>query len=608
MPSKLKKAIGAVKDNTSIGLAKVGSSTSVSDLEVAVVKATRHVEYPAEEKHVREILSLTSYSRAYVSACVGIIARRLNKTRNWTVALKALMLIHRLLSEGDPSYEAEVFFTTRRGTRLLNLSDFRDNSQSNSWDFSAFVRTYALYLDEKLEFRMQGRRGKRSAFVVAEEEEEVRESRYSSPGRGGRDNNHRHDRQVAVRATPVREMKVEQLFSRAQHLQQLLERALACRPTGAAKVNRLVIVALYPIVKESFQVYYEMTEIMSIMIDQFMGMKVPDCVKVHENFVKISKQFEEVDGFYEWCKTEGIARSSEYPEVERISQKKLDVMYEFIREKSTGRREEEVEDHEEEEKELVEEESKQVEREVEVEEEDMNKMKALPPPEGFEEEAKEKVVKEEEVDESRSLAVVQQEADLLNLGADAPTTEQHADSLALALFDGLSRTNPVASSAPAWQAFATDENWEEALVQSASYLSNQPVSLAGGFDMLLLDGMYQQQAIKAATMGAGATGSGSSVAIGSAGKPAMLALPAPPTDGSGAQQPAYVDPFAASLAVPPPAYVQMSEMERKQKLLVEEQLMWQHYGSDQMQGHLAYHKVQAAHQNPYNTGNYQQRF
>ncbi|CAM8901401.1 unnamed protein product [Rhodiola kirilowii] len=607
MPSKLKKAIGAVKDNTSIGLAKVGSSTSVSDLEVAVVKATRHVEYPAEEKHIREILSLTSYSRAYVSTCVSIIARRLNKTKNWTVALKTLMLIHRLLSEGDPSYEPEIFFATRRGTRLLNLSDFRDNSQSNSWDFSAFVRTYALYLDEKLEFRMQGRRGKRSAFVADEDEDYLRENR-SSPGRGGRENDHKHDRlQVAVRATPVREMKADQLFSRGHHLQQLLERVLACRPTGAAKVNRLVIVALYPIVKESFQVYYEITEIMSIMIDQFMEMQVPDCVKVHDSFARICKQFDELDGFYGWCKTVGIARSSEYPEVEKISQKKLDVMDEFIKDKSAmgGK-----DDHEEEEeKELVEEETKKPEEEVEEEEEDMHKIKALPPPEGFEEE-KVEIEEEEKVNESQSLAVVQEEADLLNLGADTPTTEQHADSLALALFDGLPKTNPAASSAPAWQAFATEENWEEALVQSASHLSNQPVSLAGGFDMLLLDGMYQQQAVKAATMGAGATGSASSVAIGSAGKPAMLALPAPPaSSGSGAQQqPAYVDPFAASLVVPPPAYVQMSEMEKKQKLLMDEQLMWQQYGRDQMQGHLAYHNVQTAHQNPYNTGNYQQRF
>lgn len=216
-PSKIRKALGAVKDKTSIGLAKVGSSNSLSDLEVAIVKATRHEEYPAEEKHIREILSLTCYSRAYISASVNTLSRRLNKTKNWTVALKTLILIQRLLSEGDPAYEQEIFFATRRGTRLLNMSDFRDTSRSNSWDFSAFVRTYALYLDERLEFRMQGRRGKRSVFGIDEEHEEPETSGTA----------------LSVRATPVREMKIEKIFSRTQHLQQLLERFLACRPTGS---------------------------------------------------------------------------------------------------------------------------------------------------------------------------------------------------------------------------------------------------------------------------------------------------------------------------------------------------------------------------------------
>ncbi|CAN1288227.1 Putative clathrin assembly protein At4g02650 [Linum perenne] len=126
-PSKIRRAVDAVKDHASISLAKVNNSSSLSDLEVAIVKATRHEVYPAEERHIREILSLTSYSRAYISACVGTLSRRLNRTRNWTVALKTLMLIHRLLNEGDPAYEQEIFFATRRGTRMLNMSDFVDS-------------------------------------------------------------------------------------------------------------------------------------------------------------------------------------------------------------------------------------------------------------------------------------------------------------------------------------------------------------------------------------------------------------------------------------------------------------------------------------------------
>lgn len=231
-PSKLRKAIGAVKDQTSISLAKVGGgSDSLSDLEVAIVKATSHEDYPAEERHLREILSLTCYSRAHVAACVSAISRRLSKTRNWVVALKALMLIHRLLTDGDQAYEQEIFFATRRGTRLLNMSDFRDAaSRSESWDFSAFVRTYALYLDEQLEFRMQIRRSrKRRAYANYEEEEQEEEEQEAAAT-------------PARVPTPVKELKNELVYSRIHHYAHILERFLACKPTGWCYVAYLYFI------------------------------------------------------------------------------------------------------------------------------------------------------------------------------------------------------------------------------------------------------------------------------------------------------------------------------------------------------------------------------
>ncbi|KAI3445695.1 hypothetical protein Pfo_002360 [Paulownia fortunei] len=572
-PSKIRKAIGAVKDQTSIGLAKVGSSNSLSDLDVAIVKATRHEEYPPDERYVREILNLTTYSRAFVSASVSTIARRLSKTKNWVVALKTLMLIQRLLSEGDHAYEQEIFFATRRGTRLLNMSDFRDTSgRSNAWDYSAFVRTYALYLDEQLEFRMQGRRGKRSGYGYHVEDEEG--------GGGGATHN-----AMVVRATPVREMKNDSIFSRVHHLMQLLERFLACRPTGAAKDNRVVSVALYPIVKESFQLCYDITEIMGVLIDRFMQLEVPDMVKVFEIFCRVSKQYDELDAFYVWCKTVGIARSSEYPDVEKITQKKLDMMDDYIHEKSAmtqNRRAGSAEPKPKPVEEVREEEPEQ----------DMNAIKALPPPEGFveetenEEEQKEEAKEVEEPKEEK--AKTQEVGDLLNLGGDAPSTQEQGDKLALALFDGGPATTAPDSTTTPWEAFkeSSGGDWEMALVQSASHLSNQKASLPGGFDKLILDGMYQQGATAQAVASSGlvATGSASSVALGNSS--------------------ANTDPFAASLAIAPPPYVQMSELEKKQRLLVEEQVMWQQYARDGMQGQVGLAKVQQ--QNPYqcNTGGY----
>ncbi|CAL1385495.1 unnamed protein product [Linum trigynum] len=599
-PSKLRRAVGAVKDQASISLAKVNNSSSLSDLEVAIVKATRHEEYPAEERHIREILSLTSYSRSYISACVSTLSRRLNKTKNWTVALKTLMLIQRLLNEGDPAYEQEIFFATRRGTRILNLSDFVD-SRSESWDYSAFVRTYALYLDEKLEFRMVGRRGKRSAFALEEDEEEEEErGGGSSHGRGRRRRGgSAGGSSSGVKATPLRETKNEKLFSRVQHLLHLMERFLACRPTGNARHDKVVLVALYPVVKESFNLYYDITEILAVLIDRFMDLDLPEAVKIYEIFCRVAKQFDELDSFYGWCKTVAICRTSEYPEIERISHKKLELMDEFLRDKSVlsqTRRSADAESNEDNNEEFKD--------AQEASEEDMNAIKALPAPEeSYAAPVVEEVKDEEEV---KPEVLVQQEADLLNLGQDAMSSEDHANQLALALFDGAPQVAAnFTTPALTWEAFNDDSDWETALVQSASSLAIQKPALPGGFDMSLLDGMYQQGATTSAMSGVAGygavSGSASSVALGSAGRPAMLALPAPPTSSTMNTSGGFSDPFAASIAVPPPHYVQMSEMEKKQHLLMEEQLMWQQYAANGMQGHVGYGTVQ---HNTYNMGGY----
>ena len=85
-PSTIRKAIGAVKDQTSISLAKVAGNIA-PELEVLVVKATTHDEDPADEKYIREIVNLTGYSRGYVTACVATVSKRLSKTRDWLCAL-----------------------------------------------------------------------------------------------------------------------------------------------------------------------------------------------------------------------------------------------------------------------------------------------------------------------------------------------------------------------------------------------------------------------------------------------------------------------------------------------------------------------------------------
>ncbi|KAL6610251.1 hypothetical protein ACP70R_040220 [Stipagrostis hirtigluma subsp. patula] len=581
-PSKLRQALGAVKDQTSIGLAKVGSGSTAAELDVAIVKATRHGEsFPADERHIREILALTGYSGAYVGACVSSLSRRLGRTRSWAVALKTLVIVHRLLAGGDAAIEQELFYATRRGTRLLNMADFCDRSRSDAWDFSAFVRTYAAYLDDRLEYRVQARQG----GGAVRGGRPLRDEMYMSPGNRftASDLDGKHDDApdaaeadkalaLVTRETPTSEMTVEQLLAKANQLHHLLDRFIACRPVGAAKMNRVVTVSLFPLVKESVQLYCELTEVMAVLIERFPEMETTDCERVHALFCGLAKQMDELQAFYSWCKDACVCRQSDVPEVEVVTQKKLELMDEFVRDRHAAASQQRLPPPS----------PEPASPEPLLEEYDTDATKALPAPE----ETPAAMQEEDNAGETpraepEALLIAtdtaDEEADFLNLKADAMSSEEHGQQLALALFDG----DPV-GSAPKGGAFdPSSADWETALVQSASALANQRAELGGGLNMMMLNGMYGHATANAtAASNQTFSGSASSVAMRPPGAP-MLALPAPPGAVAAA---AGADPFAASMVVPPPTYVQMSDIQTKQQLLTQEQIVWQQYGKNGMQG------------------------
>ncbi|KAJ0437938.1 putative ANTH domain, ENTH domain, ANTH domain superfamily protein [Helianthus annuus] len=523
----LRKAMGAVKDQTSIGIAKVASNMA-PELEVAIVKATSHDDDPASEKYIREILQLTSYSRGYVSTCVHAVSKRLSKTRDWIVALKCLVLIHRLLNDGDVVFQQEIMYATRKGTRLLNMSDFRDEAHSNSWDHSTFVRTYGFYLDQKLDLIAYERKQNSGG---GEEPDRFREDRWRSPPSRGNDYGYNDDpgyggnmrrsrsfgdvkegsSQAKNNVTPLRDMPPERIFGKMGHLQRLLDRILSCRPTGLARNSRLVLVALYPVVQESFKLYADICEVLAILLDRFFDMEYQDCVKAFDAYVSAGKQIDELVGFYNWCKDMGIARSSDYPEVQKITAKLLETLEEFVRDRakamsSPEKKPEVVEQVKEEEPEY-----------------DMNEIKALPAPETPPPPPPPPAPEPPKAEPQQPLVDLREDGTL--------TADDQGNRFALALFAG-----PAANK--------TNGNWE-------AFGSNGESEVTSA---------WQNPAAEA-------------------GK-ADWELPAP--DGS--VQTVGGDPFAASLSVPPPSYVQMADMEKKQQLLVQEQMVWQQYARSGMQG------------------------
>ncbi|CAN1151566.1 Putative clathrin assembly protein At2g01600 [Linum perenne] len=299
-----RKAYGAIKDTTKVGLAHVNSD--YADLDVAIVKATNHVECPPKERHLRKILFATQAirPRADVAYCIHALSRRLAKTHNWTVALKTLVVIHRLLREGDPTLREELLNYSQRG-RVLQLSNFKDDSSPIAWDCSAWVRTYALFLEERLE-----------CFKILKYDVEA--ERLLKPIQG-EDKGH----------SRTRELDSEELLEQLPALQQLLYRLIGCRPEGAAVRNYVIQYALALVLKESFKIYCAIND---GIINLFFEMPRHEAIKALDVYRRAGQQAASLSDFYEVCKGLELARNFQFPVLREPPQSFLTTMEEYIRE------------------------------------------------------------------------------------------------------------------------------------------------------------------------------------------------------------------------------------------------------------------------------------
>ncbi|CAL4903253.1 unnamed protein product [Urochloa decumbens] len=571
----IRKALGAVKDQATIGIARVSGAVK-PDLDVAIVRATSHDDAPPDDRHAREVLRLASGGSQ--RACVASLSRRLSRTRDYVVAAKCLALLHRLAAEGDPHLRGELLRPAVSGRRagepvLSLLLDFRDEAHPASWEHSAFVRNYALYLDERVRFLASLLPPPRTVRFA---DDFLAASGASPPP-------------PPETALAVGDMDAAALLVRARQLRQLLDRFLACRPSGGARTSRVVLAVLYPLLKESFGLYGDVAAVLAALLDRFFDMEYPECVKAFEAYVGTAKQIDSLIAFYAWCDDVGVARSSDFPEVKPVDEKLLQTLEEFLRERGQAGRTSPPPPTQS---------SAGHAQDEDAGYADMNGIRALPAPEPIPAKAT-AALAANKTDQAR-------QADLVDLRETAAVGNEQENKLALALFSApAAATNggdgswvafpsepddAPAAVTSAWQTPAAEAgkaDWELALVETASNLSRQAASLGGGMDTLLLGGMYDQGAVRRHVAAHAASGSASSVALPAPGRgaaaPGVLMLPAP--DGTGTMQAVGGgDPFAASLSVPPPSYVQMAEMERKQQLLLQEQQMWAQYRQGGMQG------------------------
>ncbi|VAI50951.1 unnamed protein product [Triticum turgidum subsp. durum] len=293
--TSIRKYVGALKDSTTVSIAKVNSD--YKQLDIAIVKATNHVERPAKEKYIRDIfMHLNSgRARADVAYCIRALARRLSKTRNWAVALKTLIVIHRALREVDPSFRDELISYGRSSGQMLHMSYFKDDSSPDAWDHSAWIRNYALFLEERLE-----------SFRVLNYD-------------------------VELDPLGTRDVDTTGLLAQLPALSQLLFRLISCQPHGSSSYNTIIQHALSMVATESVRIQTAINDGILNLVDKFFDMHRDDAIRALDIYKKALKQAGQLSGFYETCKTIHIGRDEKLLTIEQPPASFLQAMEDYVR-------------------------------------------------------------------------------------------------------------------------------------------------------------------------------------------------------------------------------------------------------------------------------------
>ncbi|KXZ54199.1 hypothetical protein GPECTOR_5g293 [Gonium pectorale] len=250
---KTAAVLGIINDKLEVGMAKIRGEDSAA-LDVAIIKATLQDEVVPKEKHVRtlKIACNGSSPRQTVNYVIHGLAKRLEENpKAWLVTLKTLIVFHRLMRETDPTFQEELLrYAERTGHhRMLRLESFADHTTKETWDLSAWIRVYSLYLDERL-----------AVF---------RSMRFDPE----------QDQGLEARESKLKSCPVPELLEHLPAVQRLLGRLVSCVPEGAAQSNEVALLACSLVLKEVRSVYKVVSEGVLNLVDRFFEMDRGDALK-----------------------------------------------------------------------------------------------------------------------------------------------------------------------------------------------------------------------------------------------------------------------------------------------------------------------------------------
>ncbi|KAF7820631.1 putative clathrin assembly protein [Senna tora] len=291
---KLRLALGSVKDHASIGKAMI-MYDGFSSIEIAVLKATAHNNdtNSIHDRHMHEILFLVSNSGpGSIPFLAEKLSRRLHKTKDRLVALKALVLIHRLLRGGNRRFEQELCRARFSGHLQIGTRFGSDR----------FLHKYASYLEERMNWVIN-QAGRLEPIVSNKGLIEFR----------------RYD-----------EKCVDMVFRTLPKCQVLLDRVLDCDINVVLPCNNnnneqygfmTRVAAMSNTLRESFQVYTTFAEGVAVLVNMLFDLTESARGLACDILRKASIQSRKLHDLYQNCKkiVEINSKNLEFPCVEIIS-------------------------------------------------------------------------------------------------------------------------------------------------------------------------------------------------------------------------------------------------------------------------------------------------
>lgn len=310
MHKRIRRVFTTVRERACVSYANIATIGGYCDIELTVVKATSPDDSPLPDKYVLELLKIFSISSSSYRSFILSLIRRFGRTKSWRVALKCLLLLHRLIRSlpNDSPFRNELLWARSSGLLCLYPCNFRDYSSSSYQDYTSFVRSYAHLLDEILDI----------THTPINEEAQLPEDEISP------------EKWPHEESSPQKSKDLSVKIDLLPKVQSLIDRSIDCKPTGTSLRNSLVQLVVKLIIRDSFAYYGTFRDEIVTVLENLIQLPSHSRVTAFSIYKKAATQADYLSEFHEWSKSVGHCELYEYPSIDQIPSIQVRALENFL--------------------------------------------------------------------------------------------------------------------------------------------------------------------------------------------------------------------------------------------------------------------------------------